>query len=583
MLVKEKKVWTPDNSFLLEYKAKAESGDIILGRDLWQELKNLEEDISDERFQYDVERAMLRIKFIEQCCRLTKSPYYGKPMNLMLWQKALIEAAYSFKMVSIDTKEWIDRFQEILLIIARKNGKTETIAALELAEMILGDSGSDIICSGMDDGTSDLSYQTVDTMRMLIDPKPRDTWRNQKGIKCLANNNHVYKLSDSTRQKEGRNIDFAGIDEVWSLTDDGIYEPIKRSTSTKPNCKIFLFGSEGYVDDGFLDKKRKEYEKIIYKEDDKDSALRKLPWLYTMDSEAEIWETNEDGISRAWEKANPGLGTIKLYSYLRDRVDEARETKSARIETTCKDFNIKQKSVVSWLELPQYEYECKYSLEDFAGCFYIGGLDLAETSDLCSARILMMKPGDSRKYIYQQYFIPESKLDKDNDDHNAGAKYKEWVKDGYITIAGDTEVNMEVISEWFYSLYAKYKLKLFKVGYDQKFALDWIKSMEDPYGWTKRGEDADLILIQQNAQTLSAAISLCETEFSKHLIYYNNNPVDRWCLSNAGLKVDRNGSLIIKKEKEKRIDGAVTYPILFETLRRYRSDFNKLIRNGGNE
>ncbi|MBQ1570187.1 MAG: terminase large subunit [Clostridiales bacterium] len=583
MLVKEKKVWTPDNSFLLEYKAKAESGDIILGRDLWQELKNLEEDISDERFQYNVERAMLRIKFIEKCCRLTKSPYYGKPMNLMLWQKALIEAAYSFKMVSIDTKEWIDRFQEILLIIARKNGKTETIAALELAEMILGDSGSDIICSGMDDGTSDLSYQTVDTMRMLIDPKPRDTWRNQKGIKCLANNNHVYKLSDSTRQKEGRNIDFAGIDEVWSLTDDGIYEPIKRSTSTKPNCKIFLFGSEGYVDDGFLDKKRKEYEKIIYKEDDKDSALRKLPWLYTMDSEAEIWETNEDGISRAWEKANPGLGTIKLYSYLRDRVDEARETKSARIETTCKDFNIKQKSVVSWLELPQYEYECKYSLEDFTGCFYIGGLDLAETSDLCSARILMMKPGDSRKYIYQQYFIPESKLDKDNDDHNAGAKYKEWVKDGYITIAGDTEVNMEVISEWFYSLYAKYKLKLFKVGYDQKFALDWIKSMEDPYGWTKRGEDADLILIQQNAQTLSAAISLCETEFSKHLIYYNNNPVDRWCLSNAGLKVDRNGSLIIKKEKEKRIDGAVTYPILFETLRRYRSDFNKLIRNGGNE
>ena len=583
MLVKEKKVWTPDNSFLLEYKAKAESGEIVLGRDLWQELKNLEEDISDERFQYDVERAMLRINFIEKCCRLTKSPYYGKPMNLMLWQKALIEAAYSFKMVSIDTKEWIDRFQEILLIIARKNGKTETIAALELAEMILGDSGSDIICSGMDDGTSDLSYQTVDTMRMLIDPKPRDTWRNQKGIKCLANNNHVYKLSDSTRQKEGRNIDFAGIDEVWSLTDDGIYEPIKRSTSTKPNCKIFLFGSEGYVDDGFLDKKRKEYEKIIYKEDDKDSALRKLPWLYTMDSEAEIWETNEDGISRAWEKANPGLGTIKLYSYLRDRVDEARETKSARIETTCKDFNIKQKSVVSWLELPQYEYECKYSLEDFAGCFYIGGLDLAETSDLCSARILMMKPGDSRKYIYQQYFIPESKLDKDNDDHNAGAKYKEWVKDGYITIAGDTEVNMEVISEWFYSLYAKYKLKLFKVGYDQKFALDWIKSMEDPYGWTKRGEDADLILIQQNAQTLSAAISLCETEFSKHLIYYNNNPVDRWCLSNAGLKVDRNGSLIIKKEKEKRIDGAVTYPILFETLRRYRSDFNKLIRNGGNE
>jgi phage terminase large subunit-like protein len=237
--------------------------------------------------------------------------------------------------------------------------------------------------------------------------------------------------------------------------------------------------------------------------------------------------------------------------------------------------------VVNWLEINQYEYECGFDLGDFKGCFYLGALDLAETSDLCSARILLMKPDDNRKYIFQHYFIPESKLEKDNDDHNAGAKYKEWVKDGYMTIAGDTEVNMEVIADWFYSLYENYHLKLYKVGYDQKFALDWLKSMEDPYGWTRKGDDADLVLIMQNAQTLSAAINLCETEFTKHLVQYGNNPVDRWCLSNAGLKVDRNGSLIIKKEKEKRIDGAVTYAILFETLRRYRSDFLKLVKQGG--
>lgn len=581
MIIKEKQIWTADNSYMLEYKAKAESGEIILGRDLYQELKNLEEDLGDDRFRYDTEKAMVRINFIENCCRLTKSPFFNKPMKLMLWQKALIEAAYSFKIISIDSKEWVDRFTEILLLIARKNGKTETIAGIEFAELILGKPGADIVCSGMDDGTSDLSYQTVDTMRLLVDPKSKDTWRNQKGLKNLVNNSHIYKLSDSSRQKEGRNIDFAGIDEVWSLTDSGIYEPIRRSTSTKEDYKIFMFGSEGYVDDGFLDQKRKEYTKIIYKEDDKDSSLRKLPWLYTQDSESEIWDTNEDGISRAWEKSNPGLGTIKLYSYLKDQVDEAREIKSARIETTCKDFNIKQKSVVNWLELNQYEYECGFDLEDFSGCFYLGGLDLAETSDLCSARILLMKPEDNRKYIYQHYFIPESKLDRENDDHNAGAKYKEWVQNGYMTIAGETEVDMAVIADWFYSLYSNYKLKLYKVGYDQKFALDWLKSMEDPYGWTKKGEDADLILIQQNAQTLSAAINLCETEFTKHLIMYGNNPVDRWCLSNAGLKVDRNGSLIIKKEKEMRIDGAVTYAILFETLRRYRSDFLKLVKQGG--
>ena len=95
MLIKEKKIWTPDNSFMLEYKAKAESGEIILGRDLYQELRNLEEDLSDDRFRYDTEKALIRINFIEKCCRLTKSPFFNKPMKLMLWQKALIESTYS--------------------------------------------------------------------------------------------------------------------------------------------------------------------------------------------------------------------------------------------------------------------------------------------------------------------------------------------------------------------------------------------------------------------------------------------------------------------------------------------------------
>lgn len=505
-------------------------------------------------------------------------------MELLLWQKALIETAYSFKILSIDSGEWVDRFLEILLLIARKNGKTELISALELTEMTIGKEGSDIICSGMDDGTSDLAFTTADTMRTLMDPKSQDTWRNQKGLKCFATNNHIYKLSDSTRQKEGRNIDFAGIDEVWALTDDGIYTPIQQSTSTKDYYKIFLFGSEGFVDGGLLDKKRKEYLKIVRRESDKDADLRKLPWLYTQDSEHEVWNTNQDGINKAWMKSNPSLGAVKKWSYLKDRVDEGREDKSARIMTLSKDFDFKQNSVTSWLSIEEYDYSCEFDLSEFEGCFYIGGVDLAETTDLCSARIMMMKPGRKEKYIFQHYFIPEAKLEKNNDDHLAGARYSEWIKDGYMTISGDSEVILSDVADWFYMLFRDYKLKLFKVGYDQKFAVDWLKRMEDPFGWTKRGEDADLIMINQEAKTLTGAIKLTEAEFKAHLIQYNNNPVDRWCLSNAGLKIDKNGSLIVKQEPNKRIDGAVTYAIMNEVFRRYRSDFESLVNmNGGND
>ena len=116
MLIKEKKIWTPDNSFLLEYHARIECGEIIVGQELWQELENLKNDFLNDAYFYDTDDARIRMDFMERCIRLTKSPYYNKPMVLMLWQKALIEAIYSFKMS--DTT--LDRFKKVLLLLILK-------------------------------------------------------------------------------------------------------------------------------------------------------------------------------------------------------------------------------------------------------------------------------------------------------------------------------------------------------------------------------------------------------------------------------------------------------------------------------
>lgn len=565
-----------DNSYLLEYIERIRSGEIPAGMNMVMELENLEEDLRSGEYIFDQKDSAIRINFIENCVKLTKSPFYGQPMKLLLWQKAFIEAVYAFKM-----PDGTDRFQEVLLLIARKNGKTETIAALQLAEMIIGGNGLDIVCSGTNDGTADLAYTAIDTMRSLIDPKSQFTWRNQKGMKCFDTNNKIWKLSDSSKQKEGRAIDIAGIDEVWSLADDGIYKPIQQSTSTKERFKIFMFGSEGFLHDGFLDKKRKEYEAIIRKEDDADSSLRKLPWLYTQDSEMEVWNTDADGISSAWMKSNPSLGGIKKFSYLKDRVDEARKSKGDRIFVLSKDFNIKQNSAEAWLNLEDYSYDCQFNPAEFSGCFALGAVDLAETTDLCSAKVMMMRPDDPKKYILSHYFIPEMKLEE-HDDKGAGAKYQEWAEAGLLTITEGNDIDLGVVADWFYSLYTDYNIRLWKCGYDQRFAKDWIARM-DYYGWQRTGsDDSDLVMILQNAQTLNNAVKLCEAEFKHQLIWYNNNEIDKWNFGNAGIAVDKKGlSLIVKMEAEKKIDGAVCLVILYETYRRYRSDYSTLIRNGG--
>lgn len=557
------------SNYLIQYREAIRRGEIFAGMDMIMELDNLIEDLSSSEYIYDTRDAEIRIDFIEHCVRLTKAPFYGKPMVLLLWEKAYIEALYSFKMKSLDSGEWVDRFQESLLLICRKNGKTELIAALQLTELFIGGEGIDIVCSGTNDGTADLAYQAIDTMRLLIDPKQVDSWRNQKGIKCRINNNHIYKLSDSTRQKEGRNIDFAGIDEVWSLTGEGIYKPIQQSTSTKEKFKILMFGSEGFVD-GFLVDKRTEYTKIIKGEDDTESAKRKLPWLYTQDSEREVWDTDENGISKLWEKSNPSIGRVKKWSYLRDRVDEARKSKSDRVFVMCKDFNFKQNTAVAWLNYEDYMYEAAYDIESFRGSLILGAVDLSETTDMTSAKALIMRKDDRTKYIVSHYWIPESKLES-SDDKEAGAKYKEWAQKGLLTICEGNDIDLTLVADWYYKLYKQYGLRLYKCGYDVKFSKDFLRRM-DEYGF-------ECEMIYQDKKTLSSPMKVCEADLKARLVNYNTNEVDRWCLKNAAMELDNAGNCqAVKQKAAMRIDGAVTLIILYEVLRRYRSEFMKALK-----
>lgn len=571
---KVKTIWTPDNSFLLEYRAKAETGEIIIGQELWMELDNLAEDIKSG-YIYDTSDALLRMDFMENCVRLTKSPFYNKPMVLMLWQKALIEAFYSFKM-----EDGNDRFKKLLLLIARKNTKSELSSALAASELIIGSPGADIVASSNDDAQASIVYDAIDTMRQLIDPRDQDTKRNQRYILNKANNTKIFKLSDRTKNKEGRNIDFAIIDETHEMKDNVIGKSIEQSQSLKENPKFINITTEGFVIDGYLDEELKKARAVINKESDDPASERLLPWFYTQDSEMEVWNGNRS--NRLWMKSNPTLGIVKKWDYMEEQVELARRSKSDRIFVLSKDFNIKQNAAESWLNLEDYNYDSKFDAEQFRGCLALGAVDLAETTDLCAAKALLMKPNDPRKYVFQHYFIPESKLE-DSNDKNAGAKYAEWAKDGILTITEGNDLDLAVVADWFYSLYTDYGIKLWKCGYDQRFAKDWISRMSY-YGWEKTGgDDSDLVMIIQNAQTLTNAIKLCEADFKHRLIYYGDNEIDKWCYGNAGIEVkDSLGQcLIVKMQTGKRIDGAVCLAILYEMYRRYRTDFKTVVEKMG--
>ena len=562
-----------NNTYIQDYRKAIRSGEIVAGRELIDELDTLIRDMSDDRYIFDTTDADRRIDFMENCIRLTKSPFYGKPMKLLLWQKAFITAVYSFKMADelyIDPsgkEKHVDRFKKCVLLIARKNAKSETCSGLMLTESILGNEGADLVCSSNDDVQANILYDAIDTMRLMIDPEQKDTWRNQKWIRINDTNSKIFKISDRTRNKEGRNIDFSVIDEVHEMKENTIIKSIEQSQSLKDNPKLIIITTEGFVNDGALDEILRQCRRVIRGEDDGASAERLLPWLYTQDSEQEIWADE-----RSWQKSNPSLGVIKKYTYLREQIDAARKSTADRAFVLSKDFNIKQNAAAAWLHIEDYAYNAEYDLEDFRGSLILGGVDMSETTDMTSARALVMRAGDKRKYIIQHYWIPESKLTS-ADDREAGAKYKEWAKAGILTICEGNDIDLSQVADWYYMLYKQYGLRLFKCGYDVKFSKDFLKRM-DEYGF-------ECELVYQSKQVLSNAMKLVEADFKAQLINYNNNEIDKWCLGNAAVEVDNAGNcqaVKIKGQPAKRIDGAVTFIIAYEIFRRYRSEYMQMLR-----
>lgn len=552
-------------NYLTEYRERIRSGEIIAGREMIKELDHLIRDLGDSRYRYDTTDAHMRIQFMENLCLQSKKPYYMQPMKLLLWEKAFIETSYSFKKWSDELGRYIRRFQDIMLLIARKNGKTTLLAADAHADLRIGDGGQDIVCTSNDDKQASLLWNECDGMRKRIDPKGKWTHKNMSQIENLTNGTKIFKMSSKTQNKDGRNIDKAYFDESHDAEDDEIAAACQKSMSVKEEPMFINLTTEGFVNDGYLDSKLIYARKVLNEEIDDDTFL---PWLYTQDSEAEIWQDEQ-----SWYKSNPSLGVIKKWSYLRGEVAKSKVDKSTRMHTLCKDFNIKQNNAQAWLMTEDYTYPTQpIDLEDFRGCIALGAVDLSATTDLSNAKILLMRPDDKTKYVYSHYWIPESKLEN-SDDKEAGAKYLEWAKAGLMTIHDGNEIDVTDIADWFYRLYKDFGIRLMICGYDQRFAKTFLSRM-DEYGF-------ECEMINQNRQVMSSPMKLVEADLKIRIINYNENEVDRWCLGNAAMETDGLGNVMcvkVNNQAERRIDGAVTLIILYETFRRYRSDFMNMVK-----
>ena len=286
------------HNYLLEYYEEIQKGNIIIGNELRTTLERLIEDLSNPRYIYDPLPGDLRIRFIETFCKHTKAPFNGMPFILELWEKAMLQVAYGFKMADSGLR----RFNEVILLIARKNGKTTFVAGIDIAEFFLSKGGVDIVCASNTNDQASILFEEINNMREHSKSlsKPSRSKKNIFFIYSPKNKNKIKKLSGQSKNLDGLNIEVGCIDEAWGMSDSKVYDAIKQSQSTKKEPLIFIITTEGNVVGGFLDNKL-SYARKMLKGEIEDERI--LPWLYTQDSESEIYSDR-----KTWQKSNPSIG-----------------------------------------------------------------------------------------------------------------------------------------------------------------------------------------------------------------------------------------------------------------------------------
>jgi len=574
----ELKTKYPQSHFLLYYE-KCKWGQIIVGQEMMAQLNIILEDMFNENVVMEFADSEKRIKFIETQCKHFEAPYAGKPFLLELFQKAFIECIFAIKIYDNDLLRYVRKYKEIIFLVGRKNGKTPLIGAICLAEWFCGQAGCKILCASNSYDQADLMFQAINAMREESRTLEKCTRKNirgmyfgnpkqksKKGKFSYQNKGNIRKLSAKTGAKEGRNIAVGAVDEVFEMQDDTLIMPIRQALSTQHEPLYFELTTEGFTDDGYLDHRLADARKVLKGELNRP---RWLIWLYTHDSEEEIWQNEE-----SWSKSNPGLKTIKKISFLREMLEEAKNSTSTRAFVLGKDFNIKQNSAAAWLQDADIINIETFDPEKFHSKYYIGSLDFAETTDLCNAKAFFYCPDDGKVYSLTMYFIPATKadamLEDDNKTNPEKKDYREWARRGLVTICPGDEVDPLIVVKWFYGLYENYKMRPYKVGFDNWHATGFKNSFVDHFG------DGILERINMDFNSLSNPMRLLESALKNKTMNYNNHEIDRWNLRNVSIRMDNIGRIMpVKKmgQSKNRIDGALGFMIAFATYSRFKSEY----------
>lgn len=548
---------------ILEYWEKIQSGEIRVSNKIYRTYKKVVQDINEPgEYFYSAKRANHILEFGENYCRHSKGKFGGKPVRLELWEKAHLATVFGF--VDIEGNR---KYRESLLIVGKKNGKSLLASIVGLYMLTAdGEMGPEVYAVATKKDQSKIIWLEA---KRMVRKSPALTKRVRSLVAELDTdfNDGVFKpLASDSDTLDGLNIHCVLMDEIHQWKQGkALYDIMADGVSAREQPLVYMTSTAGTIREDIYDQKYDEAEMVINGYDDPEGYKDEhfIAFIYELNSRKD-WTKEE-----CWEMANPGLGSIKNKQTLKDKVEKAKKNPLLVKNLLCKEFNIRETSSEAWLTFEQANNTEIFDIKKLKPRYGVGGVDLSSTTDLTAGKVIFKVPNDERIYVLSMYWMPEDLVEKRIIEDKI--PYDIWIEKGYVRTCKGNKISYKDVKKWFVEIQEEKDIYLNMIGYDSWSAAYFVEDMQDYFG------QSTMIPVVQGKKTLSQPMKNLGADLENNLIVYNNNPVDKWCLCNTAVDIDRNDNIqpIKTSKPRRRIDGTAAlldaYVVLQNNLNEYMS------------
>lgn len=423
------------------------------------------------------------------------------------------------------------RFTSVLFTLARKNGKSSLAAAIGLYCLTMeGERGPQVISAAT---TGDQAAIVFKIAKRMADktPKLREAFNVEcftRAISCYENGGLFKPINAKASTQDGLNPSCAILDEIHAHKTHDLLNVLQSAAGGR-RSPLFLFTTtEGYETPGPWPEMRKFGQQVLEGVIEADHFL---VILYAIDDKDDEFDES------IWEKASPLLSASEpLLKAIRKEATEAKSMPGRHSEFLIKRMNRQSSIANGWIDLQKWK-ACSGAvpLDELKNEPCYGALDLANTRDLASFRLVWKK--DGILFTHGWRWVPQTTV-AIRTQRNL-VPYAGWVRSGYmIETQGEVTDYDEIFKK---VLWVRDNFNLISIGYDSWNAAQLASKLLI--------EDIEMVQFIQGPKSYHPAMKNFEETYISGKFRHGGDPVLTWCASNLILRLDANMNMAPDKRK----------------------------------